>query len=291
MTKILVTGANGQLGLSLADIASTYSEMQFIFADKRMLDITDTTQLRHFIQTHHPDYIINTAAYTAVDDAEKHPQSAMLINATSVGELGKICAAENIPIVHISSDYVYHPKHDTPMDEMQKTTPIGVYAKSKLAGEQRLIQSGAPAIITRSSWIYSEHGSNFVKTIIRLAKNTNELSIVNDQIGTPTYARDLAKAILDIIGHSMTNKIVWTGEIYNYCNEGYTNWADFARFFLNEMNIQTKIRSIPSEEYPTAAERPKNSRMQLDKIKETWQLSIRHWQVACREMLSALKSL
>ncbi len=262
MNRILVTGAAGQVGSAIRSIHNGYKHA-FFFTDRKELDITDKNAVSEFVKINKVDTIINCAAYTAVDLAESEKDQCFLINEKAVGYLAEACAQNGGLLVHISSDYVYHCDHNQPMSENSATKPKGVYAASKLAGEHLALANCPNTIILRTSWVYSYEGKNFVKTIDRLAKNRDHLTIVNDQIGSPTYALDIAKTILELLKISNEKEISGT---YNFCNEGFISWYDFAKEIVRYRAYQCKVNPVPSSAYPTAAKRPLNSRLDTSKI-------------------------
>ena len=262
MNRILVTGAAGQVGSAMRSIHNEY-RYTFFFTDRKELDITDKNAVVEFVKANKIDTIINCAAYTAVDLAESEKDKCFLINEKAVGYLAEACAQNKGLLVHISSDYVYHCDHNQPMSESSATKPKGVYAKSKLAGEHLALANCPSAIILRTSWVYSYEGKNFVKTIDRLAKNRDLLTVVNDQIGSPTYALDIAKTILELLMISNEKEISGT---YNFCNEGFISWYDFAKEIVRYRAYKCKVDPVPSSAYPTAAKRPLNSRLDTSKI-------------------------
>ena len=271
--KVLVTGAKGQLGRSIQKISDQYPEMQFIFTDVDELDITNKEEVLTFFDKYKPDFCVNAAAYTNVDKAEADKNINYTINVTGPENLAIACAKNGAKLIHISSDYVYNNNSDEIMTEENDTFPAGEYAKSKLEGENRIKNIFSGYYIIRTSWLYSEFGNNFVKTIIRLCKERMELNVVNDQIGSPTYATDLANAILTII---KSKKDLFG--IYNFSNKGFVSWYDFAKKIAEIMNLDCKINPIPTSDYPTPAPRPENSRMSKRKIKETFEIQIRDWE-------------
>lgn len=281
--KILVTGANGQLGLSLKKIANLYPELCFIFTDIDELDITNYKSVQLFFQKHKPDFCINAAAYTNVDKAEKDIKLNKAINQTGPKNLAKASNIYKTTLIHISSDYVYNSNSDEINYETSPTKPTGEYAISKLAGEKEVKKYLKQYFIIRTSWLYSEFGNNFVKTIIHHGKQKEYLNVVNDQIGCPTYATDLAYTILLFIN----NKNKDFG-IFNYSNSGNISWYDFAKEIVNLSSINCKINSIPSDEYPTLAPRPKNSRISKDKIRNTFSIHIPNWKTSLIKCLNIL---
>jgi dTDP-4-dehydrorhamnose reductase len=287
MKKILVTGADGQLGLSIRNLAGLYPGLNFLYIDINDLDITDVVALSGFIRKNRPDVIVNCAAYTAVDKAEEETEKAMLINAVAVKNLAGLSKELGISLIHISTDYVFDGKAGKPYSESDQPNPVSVYAKSKHQGEVNVIESGCRAMILRTSWLYSEYGSNFVKTIKRLASEREELKVVSDQTGTPTYAGDLAKVILDIISkHPVPGK----PEIYHYSNEGIINWYEFAKAIIEESHLNCRVFPIPTTDYPTPAARPMYSVLSKDKIKQKFGIQIPRWDASLKICIANLTS-
>ena len=280
--KIMVTGANGQLGREIQK-RSVGNNNQFFFNDINELDLTDNIAVANKIEEIKPDVIINCAAFTAVDLAETEQEAAMKINVEAVRNIAKIAVKKNIKIIHISSDYVFDGCSYQPYSEVHRPNPISFYGYTKLLGESELIESKCDGIIIRTSWLYSKEGRNFFKTIERLAQEQSELSIVFDQVGTPTYAGDLADAILYIIPQLNT---VFGMDIYNYSNEGVCSWYDFATAIVNELKLNTTIYPIHTEEYPAPAQRPFYSVLDKSKIKNDFGIQIHHWQKSLQLMLS-----
>lgn len=276
MAKILVTGANGQVGSELKQLSSQFMESDFIFTDRRMLDICNKNLLRNFLNANNIDFIINCAAYTAVDNAEKDEQAADTVNHIAVFNLAKEAKDRGIKLVHISTDYVFDGKNFKPYIETDDVNPQSVYGKTKLAGEQSILEIAPEgAIIIRTSWVYSSFGSNFVKTMLKLGKEKDEIGVIFDQIGTPTYAKDLAEVILNIIHSPEYNNI--KPEIYHFSNEGVCSWYDFAVEIMKISKLNCKIKSIESKEYPTPAKRPHYSLLNKSKIKNKFNIQIPHW--------------
>lgn len=284
MNNILITGANGQLGSELQYISTKY-DYNFIFTNKSELDITDFGQVDSFCIKNKITTIINCAAYTAVDKAENEIEKADLINHIAVKNLGEISKKYSIVLVHISTDYIFDGCNNIPYKENDLPNPIGVYAMSKYRGEQALLDINPKnSIIIRTSWIYSPFNTNFLKTILRLAHERKELKIVFDQIGTPTYALDLAKTILDIIPKINNNAV----ELFHYSNEGVTSWYDFAQEIISIKKLDTKILPIETHQYPTPAKRPHFSVLNKSKIKDTFKIDILHWKLSLEKCLSRL---
>ncbi len=289
--KILVTGANGQLGQELQHIATDYPQFEFVFKSKKSLDITQIINLHEVFYGKGFDYCINCAAYTQVDKAESETDKCIDINGIALTAMGVVAAENNFRLIHISSDYVYNNNPGRPLKEDDDCMPKGMYAYSKLYGEKALQDlERDKSIIIRTSWLYSSYGSNFAKTMLKLAKTKKELSIVNDQIGTPTYAYDLAVAILDMILFIQNNPEKEYHGIYNYSNESSTNWYEYAKAIFSNKKIDIKLIPIPTSDYPTPAPRPLWSVMDKSKIKSTFGLEIRDWQDALDDMLSKIDS-
>jgi dTDP-4-dehydrorhamnose reductase len=274
MNNILVTGSKGQLGSEFRAIASNYANDNFIFTDVVKLDITNHADVEEFINVHNINTIINCAAYTAVDKAEEQVVLANKVNCLAVANLAKLAKHKNIKLVHISTDYVFDGTNHRPYLESDTPNPKSVYGKTKLDGEQAILSINPEnTIIIRTSWVYSIYGNNFVKTMLRLGKARDEISVVSDQIGTPTNAADLAQTILSILP-KINNESV---EIFHYSNEGVCSWYDFAKaiFMLSDLDI--KLFPIVTDQYPTPAKRPYYSVMNKNKIKEAYQIEIPFW--------------
>ncbi len=272
--KILVTGSNGQLGNELRTLTPDYPDFTFIFTDIAELDITREEDVEQLVKNEKPAVIINCAAYTAVDKAESDEQPAFIINASSVGILARTAAKFNALLIHISTDYVFDGKSYRPYREDDLTNPISRYAMSKYAGELAVQAFAHRALIIRTSWLYSEFGHNFVKTVMRYGKERGEMKIVFDQTGTPTYARDLAKAILEIIPQNHENPGV---EIFHFSDEGVTSWYDFAQAIIEFTGIKCSLFPILTEDYPLPAIRPFYSVFDKGKIKKHFHLEIPFW--------------
>ncbi len=271
--NILVTGSNGQLGQEIKKLSSGLGH-KFYFTDVEELDITNVDQVRSYIGQSRIDFIVNCAAYTAVDKAESEVQKAALINKIGPANLANVSKELDVTLLHISTDFVFDGSKKTPYIETDETNPISVYGRTKLDGENEIIKNASTFAIIRTSWLYSEYGYNFVKTITRLAKERPEIKIVSDQIGSPTYAGDLAKVIIEIIPKMEKG----TKEIFHYSNEGAASWYDFAVKIVELNNLKCKVHPIPSAEYPTPAKRPAYSVMDKTKIKKYFGLSIPAWQ-------------
>ena len=288
MANILITGSNGQLGSEIKEISNQYSQFNFTYTDIDNLDITDVAILKGFFNNQKIDYIINCAAYTAVDKAEGDRKNAELINISAVANLVKLASNHGIKLIHISTDYVFDGTSHIPYTETSATNPVSVYGLTKLKGEteaSRLQQS----IIIRTSWLYSSFGKNFVKSMLSLANDRDELGVVFDQIGCPTYARDLAEAIMQIISKSDENPALFVPGIYHYSNEGICSWYDLAYEIVKFAGLKTYVKPIETKEYPTPAKRPAYSVFNKNKIKNTFSVEIPHWRDSLNKCLTILK--
>ena len=287
--KILVTGSNGQLGNELKELSGNYPEWEFIFTDVDTLDISDEKAVGLFFQQHQPGFLINCAAYTAVDKAETETQVALKINAVAPGILARITKTQKIGFIHISTDYVFDGHSYTPYTEIDTVNPQGAYGKTKLAGEH-LVKGGNPdALIIRTSWLYSVYGNNFVKTMLRLGKERETLNVVFDQVGTPTYAADLAVAILKIIEHyDGGNKKISPG-VYHYSNEGVASWYDFAKTIFELAEMPVRVVPILTKEFPVPAKRPHYSILNKSKIKDTFNIEIPFWKDSLKICIYKIK--
>lgn len=284
--NILVTGCRGQLGRDIQIEALSFNEHLYFYTDVEDLDICKLDEVEDFVKRNEIDCIVNCAGYTAVDKAEEEVERAYALNAEGVKNLALISTKYNAFLLHISTDYVFSGEWYLPWTEEDAPAPFGVYGKSKLAGEEAVKKYAEKAIMIRTSWLYSMHGNNFVKTMLRLGKERESLSVVFDQVGTPTYAKDLAKTILYIIGQLKTmNRGV---EIYNYSNEGVCSWYDFAVEIMKISNIKCEILPIESKEYPTATKRPPYSVLNKNKIKKNFNIVIPHWTESLQRMLETV---
>lgn len=292
--KILVTGGKGQVGQCFQALASQYPNWTFEFADRTALDIGDKRAVSRYFDIARDENLlacINCAAYTAVDKAESEPQAARRINATGARYLADACAAIGVPLIHLSTDYVYHNRQNTPFREDDPVSPKGVYAATKLAGDRAVLKAHPRGgMVIRTSWVYAPHAHNFLKTMLRLGQERTSLSVVFDQIGTPTYAPDLAQAILTIL------KQVDEGErtaaqlagIWHYSNEGVCSWYDFAQSIMDMAGLSCRIVPIETSQYPTPAKRPPFSVLNKAKIKAAFDLEIPHWQSGLKRCLEVL---
>lgn len=286
MKTILVTGANGQLGNSIRLLAKHYPQYNFLFTDVDTLDITDPQAVGKAIKDNQVDYVVNCAAYTAVDKAEDDEELCRRLNSYAVGVLGKAAHEAGAKMVHVSTDYVFSGTGYLPYKETDETRPVSVYGRTKLAGEQILQEVCPEAVIIRTAWLYSEFGSNFVKTVLRLGKERDELRFVFDQIGTPTYAGDLAAAVMAVV--TADEKGAYVPGIYHYSNEGVCSWYDFTIKILEIAGISSRVFPIETKEYPTKAVRPPYSVLNKSKIKQTYGIAIPHWEASLRVCLEKL---
>ena len=285
MKKILVTGANGQLGQCLQKISSQFEEFEFIFTDSETLDITNKEEVNDFFWQNAPDFCINAAAYTAVDLAETDIEKAFLVNADGTENLAEACAENNAQFIHVSTDYVFDGENNLAYTEEDFTNPLGVYGASKLAGDELALEVNPCSVILRTSWVYSEFGKNFVKTMLNLFATKDELNIVADQFGQPTNANDLAEAIMKII---KSEKI--TPGIFNFSNLGRISWFDFAKKIAELSDAKIKLNAIETSQYPTPAKRPKNSVLDLDKISKTYVIQLKPWEESLEDCVQILQN-
>lgn len=283
--KILVTGGKGQLGQALREVSAAYNNYQFLFTDKEELDITDESAVKPFFKNNKPDCVINCAGYTAVDLAEEEMADAKLLNARGAAVLSEAAAGINALMVQISTDYVFDGTSHRPYTEHDPASPKSVYGKTKLDGEVEVILNSTRSVIIRTSWLYAPYGHNFVKTILQKAQTGKELRVVCDQIGNPTYAPDLAKAICDMLP-AIPSKT--RGEIYHYSNEGVCSWFDFAKAITEIKGLDCKITPVMSKEYKTAAARPHYSVLDKSRIRKEYGLDIPYWRDSLRLCLERL---
>ena len=278
---VLVTGANGQLGQSLQFIAPNYPDIHFVFCDSKVLDITNLNNIHQVFEQYKPDYCINTAAYTAVDKAETEAEVAHLINVIGPKNLAEVCKEFDTILLHISTDFVFDGTKNTPYTEIDIPNPTGVYGQTKLDGEQAIQEIWHKHFIIRTSWVYSQFGNNFMKTMLRLASERDKLSVVNDQIGTPTNAVDLAEVLVKIITeHSKLNTEHFG--IYNFSNEGQCSWYFFAKKIFEFNNIKINLEPIPTTSFPTPAKRPGYSVLDKSKIKNTFGVEVNYWETSLK---------
>lgn len=278
---LLITGANGQLGTCLRDIVPP---AQAIFTDVAELDITQESAVLDFGKDKPLTAIINCAAYTNVDKAQDEPALARQINVDGPANLAKLAALKNIPLIHISTDYVFDGSANTPLSEAAPTRPLGVYGQTKREGEEAVLKYARTAVILRTAWLYSPYGKNFVKTMLRLGQEKQELGVVFDQVGTPTYAPHLAQAIMQILPQIKEG----SKEIYHFTDEGVCSWYDLAWYVLNKVQSPCRVRPILSAQYPTKAQRPAFSVLNKNKITQAFQLQLPHWTQGADECLKKL---
>lgn len=282
--NILVTGGNGQLGNCIQKISKDYPEFNFIFTDSDTLDITNKDDVFNFFWQNEPAYCINAAAYTAVDLAETDIEKAFLVNADGTENLAEACNEYEAQFIHVSTDYVFDGENQLPYTEDDFTNPIGVYGASKLSGEELALEANPSTVIIRTSWVYSEFGKNFVKTMLNLFSIKEELGIVADQFGQPTNANDLAETIMKIV--KSTNLVPG---IFNYSNYGKISWFDFANRIKELSQFNVKLKPLETSQYPTPAKRPKNSTLDLQKIQTTYNIEPKNWESSLEDCIKILK--
>jgi len=296
--RILVTGKNGQLGRSIQKIVNTDTKIDnnqslndFIFVGREELDLSSESSISHYFDRNNKfDIIINCAAYTAVDRAEEEQELANQVNHLAVKQLAGITKEQKAKLIHISTDYVFDGESDKPYIETDTPNPINVYGKTKLAGEKAL-QTVMPmnALIIRTSWLYSEYGNNFVSTMLKLGNERDELSVVSDQMGSPTYAADLVDAILEIIEHKKFRDVGQTTQIYHYSGEGEISWHEFAKEIFKIEKIECEVNPVTSQQYPSPAKRPRNTIMKKDKIAKVFNIKISNWEFSLNTCMTILK--
>lgn len=286
--KVLVTGANGQLGWELQQAAKANLNFEFIFLDRSAMDLSNPDGLLKIIESYAPSAIINTAAYTAVDKAETEKSLAHVINAEAVAELASITKNKNIPFITYSTDYVFSGNAAIPYVTDTQLAPVNYYGKTKADGEQMALAANPDSIIIRTSWVFSSHGNNFVKTMIRLMKERDSLNVVGDQQGRPTYARDLATASIQIL--NALNLGLPIKGIYHFANTGETTWFDFAQKIKELAGLECTLTPINSDQFPTPAKRPNYSVLDTQKIEKELNLHIPHWELALSDCILQLKN-
>jgi dTDP-4-dehydrorhamnose reductase len=282
---VLVTGANGQLGQAIQFISDNHPEIDFKFCSSSDLDITSKENCQLVFNKFKPDYCINTAAYTAVDKAESEPEKAHLINVIGAKNLAEVCKEFSTKLLHVSTDFVFDGSRTKPYLETDIPNPTGVYGQTKLDGEKAIQKTFDNYFIIRTSWVYSQFGNNFMKTMLRLASERNSLSVVSDQIGTPTNAVDLAEVLIKIISSNFQHPTSNFG-IYNYSNEGQCSWYDFAKKIFEVNNISINLQPIPTSAYPTPAKRPAYSVLDKSKIKNVFGVEVDNWEESLKKELS-----
>jgi len=289
----LVTGASGQLGRSIKNLVKLQNiSNSFVFTTRDQLDLSYLNDIQSYFKDRKFDLIINCAAYTKVDKAELDEKQANLINHLAVKKIAEIAQSNNIKLIHISTDFVFDGFKSQPYLESDTADPLNTYGKTKLAGENAVISiMKFNAIIIRTSWVYSEYGNNFVDTILKLVKNGNELNVVSDQIGTPTYASDLSLVILNIIRSEKFNRNEQESQIYHYSNKGFCNWYDFANEIIKILGSNCILNSIKTEDYLTTAKRPRSTVMSTDKISQEFDLKINYWKDSLKVCMKNLSDI
>lgn len=280
MKKILVTGATGQLGSEIKLLSENYKQYEWVFADRTKITLDNIELLKKQLNDINPDVIFNCGAYTAVDKAESEKEITFTINHLAVEAIAKYAFENKAKLIHISTDYVFDGTSSIALNEEAETNPINVYGESKLAGEVSCLNENPDSIIIRTSWVYSKFGNNFVKTMQRLMQERDSINVVNDQIGSPTYAADLAQAMIDILENPE-----WISGIYNYSNEGEISWYDFALSIREFGKYECNVGGIPSSSYPTPAKRPEFSLLDKNKIKEIYNLDVPHYKESLKKMI------
>jgi dTDP-4-dehydrorhamnose reductase len=288
MNKILVTGANGQVGMELRQISSDANSLKYIFYNSSEWDITDEDQCKRILLEESPQILINLAAYTKVDLAEKEPELCFRVNSKAPQFLAALSNAHGIKMIHISSDYVFHALQGPPIDTKQTLNPAGVYAHSKARAESFVLESNPSAIIVRSSWIYSSFGHNFVKTMIALSKSHSEIKVVNDQIGSPTYAGDLANFLNTLCLKLAINKDYTYPNVLHYANRGAVSWFDFAKKIFELIQQNTRVIPISTEEFNAPAPRPRYSVLDCSETEHIFNIRIPEWQDSLKSCISKM---
>jgi len=283
--NILVTGSNGQLGNEIRKLAGQFNSYKFFFTDVAELDITNPDAVETYVNQNQVNCIINAAAYTAVDKAEEQPDVANLINGEAVGNLAIAAKAADALLVHVSTDYVFDGTAHQPIYESATPNPVSAYAVSKFLGEQELLQNAGKGVVVRTSWLYSEFGNNFVKSMIKYGRERDELNVVFDQVGTPTYAADLAVLILNLIPEWIKLE---KPEIFHFSNDGVASWYDFAVAIHEFAKVDCRVNAIETKDYPLLAQRPFYSLMSKDKIKKAYNLQLPHWRESLKKCVEVI---
>ena len=283
-TRLLITGADGQLGRELRKLAPVHAGFDFIFLSREDMPIENTSAVLDYFEKTKPSFCINCAAYTAVDKAESEKEKAFEVNAFGVAILADACRRFQSKLIHFSTDYVFDGNSSRPLKEDDPTGPVNIYGASKLKGEQLAFENNPDTMIIRTSWVYSEFGNNFVKTMIRLMKERPSINVVDDQIGSPTYAGDLAEIILAVAGSDR-----FVPGIYNYSNEGVISWYDFAVMIRQLIQSPCKVNPIPTSQYPTPAKRPHYSLLDKSKIKEVYGILIPDWLESLKSCINEIR--
>lgn len=284
MAKILVTGADGQVGREFRELESRFPQHHFLFCSRSTMDISDPAQVKETFAGFQPEYCVNCAAYTAVDKAETEQDRAFAINAVAVRHLAAACSAHQTRLVHISTDYVFDGNGTQPYKEDHPTRPVNIYGQSKLQGEEEAMKAASGAVVIRTSWVYSTYGNNFVKTMLRLMSSKPQINVVADQKGSPTYAPDLAEAVMRIIESGS-----WSPGIYHFSNTGIISWFDFATAIRDIGGFACAVQPIATSGYPTPAKRPSYSAMNTEKISTTYRLPLKPWRESLEACLKKMK--
>jgi dTDP-4-dehydrorhamnose reductase len=285
MQTILVTGCNGQLGSEMQVAANRFPSFQYIYTDVAELDICDKNTLDAFVKENGVNIIVNCAAYTAVDKAEDDIELCYKINRDAVKNIGEVASENNLKVVHVSTDYVFDGTNYLPYTEDLPVCPATVYGKSKLEGELALMESCSQAVILRTAWLYSSFGNNFVKTMIKLGTERESLNVIFDQVGTPTYAADLADAILCLLSNE-----TFVPGIYHYSDEGVCSWYDFTKTIHRIANVTCNVQPIETKDYPARTPRPHYSVLNKSKIKSTYNISIPHWEESLEKCINLMQN-
>jgi dTDP-4-dehydrorhamnose reductase len=288
--SVLITGSNGQLGSEIRELAANFSKLDLVFRNSHELDICSFEALQDFIIDHKINAVINCAAYTAVDKAEQDAEIAEEVNSKGVLNLVNALEKVNGKLIHISTDYVFDGNQYMPYRESDSVSPIGVYGETKREGELAVINSTLDAIIIRTSWLYSSYGNNFVKTMLRLGNEKENLGVIFDQVGTPTYARDLAKTCLEILCGDSSEDISKNGNLYHYSNEGVASWYDFAISIMELAGLNCKVNPIQTKDYPTLAKRPQYSVLNKSIIKIDFKIEIPYWRDSLKDCIEKIKN-
>ena len=288
--NILVTGSNGQLGSEIKDLEAHFTDFKFFFMDLPDLDICNNSQLDVFFKDKNINTVINCAAYTAVDKAEQDSEIANEVNSTGV--LNLVNALEKVggKLIHISTDYVFDGNSFLPYQELDQVNPIGVYGNTKRSGELEVINSDIDAIVIRTSWLYSAYGTNFVKTMLRLGNERDELGVIYDQVGTPTNASDLAKTCLDILAYSKKDNINSKGSLYHFSNEGVASWYDFSIAIMTLGKVNCQVKPIETKDYSSPGKRPHFSVLNKSKIKNDFEIDISYWRDSLKVCIEKIKN-
>ena len=286
--NILITGANGQLGSEIRELSVFYKAVNFIFKDLPDLDICNFDQLQSFIVINNITTVINCAAYTSVDKAEEDKNIAKAVNVDGVSNIVKALQKVNGKLIHISTDYVFDGNYFLPYKESDPVSPTGIYGHTKRAGELAVLNSDIDSIVIRTSWLYSSYGNNFVKTMLRLGSEKESVEVIYDQIGTPTYARDLARTCMEILTGVNSSKISKDGNLYHYSNEGVVSWYDFAISIMEFGEKNCKVKPIQTEDYPSIAKRPNFSVLNKMKIKTDFNINIPYWRDSLKECIEKI---